>query len=148
MSVNNLATTAEELILASNSLNNSAQNIRDEIKKTDDVGVFITEFSERTHLLGLNAAIEAARAGEQGKGFTIVANEIRKMSNDTKSSVKEIKQNLVEMKNSIVRLTKTFDKITTTIEHQSASTQEINAVIEGLIHLAAELKKDAQELLN
>ena len=148
MAVNSLVETSEQMSTTSISLNKSAQNINNEIKKTDEVGVLITEVSDRTHLLGLNAAIEAARAGEQGRGFTIVANEIRKMSIDTKGSVKEIKQNLKQMKNSIAELTSAFEQIASTSEHQSASTQEISSAIESLMELASELKRDAHKLLN
>ncbi|MCP3027254.1 globin-coupled sensor protein [Halobacillus sp. A5] len=77
----------------------SIQQIKDEMEKlkgtADEISQIVTivsSIAEQTNLLSLNASIEAARAGEHGAGFTVVANEVRKLSEQTKSSVSEVSE--------------------------------------------------------
>ena len=64
--------------------------LNDENTKIVHIINSITKISEQTNLLALNASIEAARAGEYGKSFTVVAEEVRKLAEDSKSSTDQI----------------------------------------------------------
>lgn len=69
----------------------------------------IQNISQQTNLLSFNASIEAARAGSAGKGFRIIANEVKKLSDNTDKTSEEIKQNVMILTDSITNL-ETFTK--------------------------------------
>ncbi|WP_238654121.1 methyl-accepting chemotaxis protein [Paenibacillus piscarius] len=73
------------------------EDLRQHFRSIEQLAKIITEIAEQTNLLSLNAAIEAARAGDQGLGFAVVATEIRKLADSTRSHVKEIIGSLTGM---------------------------------------------------
>lgn len=69
----------------------SVDSIESVMEEVNEMNNLIDDVSNRTNLLSMNAAIEAARSGTVGKGFSVVANEIRKLADESSASVNKIK---------------------------------------------------------
>ena len=88
-----IKTTIEQMTLISEKTENAAEVINaldGYSKEIDKIVGMISAIADQTNLLALNAAIEAARAGDAGRGFSVVAEEVRKLAEQSAQSTKEI----------------------------------------------------------
>lgn len=143
-STQELAAGAQELSLSQHELLSISKKAQDNLKQTDQILGLIKDVSAQTKLLGLNAAIEAARAGEAGRGFHVVAEEIRKLSDRTAKSVNEINEILTQINVHVSQVTEYVSKTQQISDGQAAASQEISASVEENTAITEKLVSLAQ----
>jgi methyl-accepting chemotaxis protein len=109
--------------------------IVEEIKLLADT---IGDIAEQTNLLSLNASIEAARAGEHGRGFSVVANEVRKLAEQSAKSVDNIRKIVNEVQNAFTNLTANAKEILQFIDEQ------VKPDYQRMIEVGNKYEKDAE----
>lgn len=149
-----VTSTVEQMSIIHGAATETIQMMRNLEKRSNDIGSVvsvITEIADQTNLLALNASIEAARAGSHGKGFQVVAEEVRKLADESLNSVQQIARNVQHIQQDIsnaVNMTITgsevskhglevaeqtgesFVSILTSVNRVSTQTEELSAVTE------------------
>jgi len=141
--------------------------LSDQSKDISRITKSITDISNQTNILSLNAAIEAARAGEQGKGFAVVANEVRKLAEQVSCSVEDITDIVRNIQDGSSRVTASLEQgygevekgalqITTTnatFRHIADAIEAIATNIEGMssglddvVHNTVTINKSIDEM--
>lgn len=105
----------------------------DSVQKIHEATAFITSIAEETNLLSLNASIEAARAGESGRGFGVVADQIKKLSEQSNESSKEIEETAKTLSEDSAKAVEIMQQMQEIIMNQSASMQDTQKVVEEVI---------------
>ena len=101
----------------------------EEIQKASDM---IKNIANQTNLLALNAAIEAARAGESGRGFSVVADEIRKLAEQSNVFAEDIASTIINLKKKTQESLESMNDVTQALELQSSSVESTQTKFYGI----------------
>jgi methyl-accepting chemotaxis protein len=143
--INRLAQEIEASVTIINRVSDDSQNI-------SQVLVEIRAIAEQTNLLALNAAIEAARAGEQGRGFAVVADEVRTLSQRTQKSTEEIEKMIDRLQSGVSEAVKSMQgshKATNSTVEQSQKVSKaldnIVAAVSTIVDMSHQIAQAAEE---
>lgn len=137
-----------ELDQTAEKLQQASENSKANLEKTNEIVKFIKTVSDQTKMLGLNAAIEAARADVNANGFNVVADEIRKLADETGSSVKEITGFIDNLNQSTENTKENIDKMNQKVEsfteNEKLMTEKLHNAADQITQMAERLS----ELIN
>ncbi|WP_228409451.1 methyl-accepting chemotaxis protein [Radiobacillus deserti] len=142
--VQQLQKSNADSLTASQEISDEIKNLNSKTKQITQVMETIESIAEETNLLALNASIEAARAGEYGKGFSVVADEIRKLAEQSKDATHQVQ----EVVSTIVsETTKTVETVEGTMKTAERLNDDVILTQSKFNQMSSSIKQIADALL-
>jgi methyl-accepting chemotaxis protein len=147
--------SAEDLLLLTEKGLGDIERTEDSFRRAEkeaqllmEVNGIVTGIASETNLLSMNAAIEAAHAGEAGRGFSVVAEEIRKLAGNTAENSGLISANLSKLTESIVQTGGFFHSTRGSFDRIRGEINQVTMAFSEVSHTARELSEGGKQILN
>ncbi|MFA1820879.1 methyl-accepting chemotaxis protein [Virgibacillus oceani] len=139
--------TAQMNVISENvdGLGSTIKNLSEHLNQIGTINEAITTIAEQTNLLSLNAAIEAARAGEHGKGFSVVAEEVRKLAEESANSAEKINDLIGMIQN---ETNKTMESMESSQQEVKAGTLVVNEAGEAFDDIEVSINNVVEQFNN
>ena len=138
----------ENIALTIDRISGDIQVLLEISNRMQEIINIVKGIADQTNLLSLNAAIEAARAGEVGNGFSVVAGEVRKLSEQTKQSVTNVSTLILDMNSQAEKLTLSLEKIRGAVKDGNNSMIVTEKHFEEILRTTEETKLQNNKIEN
>ncbi len=145
-SVNSMDDVMHQLSSAAEMVSGKLALLSERATGINQVVTTIMKVADQTNLLSLNAAIEAEKAGEYGKGFTVVANEIRRLADQTAIATYDIEQMVREIQSAVAAGVMGIDKFSEEVRRGSTDMNLVSEQLSLIIDQVQELAPHIQQV--
>ncbi|HHW44083.1 MAG TPA: methyl-accepting chemotaxis protein [Desulfotomaculum sp.] len=154
-SLNELMNNVKLITSASESSTHNINILSETLNQINRIVEVITNIADQTNLLALNAAIEAARAGEHGHGFAVVAEEVRKLAEQSSNAAREIYLMIEKVQEESAKVVSAMNQANQEVEKGSVAVERVGsnfqAIIESVNAIAGQVESialSAQQVSN
>lgn len=144
--VDRITSQMDAIDSASSNASQVVNGLSDTLSQVNQIVDLITNIADQTNLLALNAAIEAARAGEQGRGFAVVADEVRKLAEQSAHASKDISQLIVKVLSESKRAVEAMTEGSKQVKEGALVAGEVGVKFQEIIALISRLVEQIQSV--
>ncbi len=141
-----LTSKASETMTTTHEVAAIVNEVDDRMEEINAIIEVITNITDQTNLLSLNASIESARAGEHGRGFAVVANEVRSLADQSRASAVEIKRIVDSIKTVVKKAVEAMERTNTAVTEQDEAVSETKAIFNEILTAIRELDQRAGDV--